>query len=188
MLLGAATIVAIAGCTTHGGGPAEAVRVSPSTVEDPTQGLTVPFTADGGALVVTEGEPPPDVTKEQALSRFQELRGSATQPTVIAVVSGQVSLRPGLGQDLVAYRRAWVVAYTETGITSCPLIDTMPTTPPNASNLRAVVIMGEQPLAGTAGGPPIAPVFGYDGAGTGICGPSMEPVVLTVDQLLHGQG
>jgi hypothetical protein len=187
IVLAAATILGITACTTTSGGPAQVSRVPPSTLVDPTQGLTVPLTADGGALVVTEGEPPSDVTKERALSRFHELRSPATQPTVIGVVSGLVSLRPGLGHDLVAYRPAWVIAYTETTVSSC-LVETMPTTPPDASNLRAVVIMGEQPLAGTTGGPTIAPIFGYDGAGTDICGPSTEPGVLTVDQLLHGQG
>jgi len=187
IVLVAALVIGLTSCrnTTSVG---NAQRVSPSTLLDPTQGVKVPFTADGGALVVAKGEPPADVTKERALSRFHELRDPATKPTVIAVVSGHVSLRPGLGQDLIADRPAWVVVYTESGVFNCPAIETMPTAPPDASNLRAVIMMGEQPLAGTTGGPTIAPIFGYDGAGTGICGPSTEPAVLTVDQLLQGQG
>lgn len=190
IVLAAATILGAAACTTTSGGPAQVQRVPPSTLVDPTQGLTVPFTADGDALVLTEGEPPSDVTKERALTRFNELR-THPSPTVVAVVAGLVTVKTGLGHDLVVNRPAWVVAYTEIDAAACPTMGpsetTSPSPPPTASHLRAVIMMGERPLPGTAGGPAIAPIFGYDGAGTGVCGPRTEPTILTEDELNHGE-
>jgi len=189
IVLTAATFIGITACTTTSGGPAQVSRVSPSTLVDPTQGVTVPFTADGGALVLTEAEPPSDVTKERALTRFNELRTHPT-PTVVAVVSGLVTLATGLGHDVVVNRPAWVVAYTEIDAVACPSMgpsETSPVPPATASHLRAMIMMGEQPLPGTAGGPAIAPIFGYDGAGTGVCSLRTEPTILTEDQLNHGE-
>jgi len=182
----AVAVIACTSCRTTTAPVANVQPIPPSTLLEPTQGVTVPFTADSGALVVIAGEPPPEVTKERALTRFHDLRASPT-PTVVAVVAGLVTVGAGLGHDVVVNQPAWVVAYTETDVAACPTVEGTPTVPSTASHLRAVIIMGDQPLAGTGAGPMIAPIFGYDGAGTGVCSPRTEPSVLTEDQLNHGK-
>jgi hypothetical protein len=187
-------VVALTGCTSSSsptGQPAateSTVPVPPSTVLDGTNAVTVPFTADDGALVVTAGPPPADVTQERAVARVQELRVTSTgdPPHIVGVVSGLVTLRPGLGPDSVVARSAWVVVYTQRLNAACPMRGTEPAIPSSASQLRAIIILGEQPLPTEDGSGTIAPVFGYNGAGTGLCIQSSQPGVASLDELIQG--
>ena len=155
---------------------------------DPTHGVAVPFTADGGAFVVTDGPPPADVSKARAVARFHQLRDATKQPTVIAAVSGLVTVRAGLSPDPIVGRPAWIIVYTQGGaIASCPAEMTTPVVPPDASHMQSVVIMGEHPLP-NGSGRPIDPILGYDGAGIGPCEPNAVPSILFEDQLNHGAG
>ena len=56
-----------------------------------------------------------------------------------------------------------------------------------ASNLRAVVILAEQPLPADDGAGTTSPIFGYDGAGIGLCGRSVTPRVVSFDRLVRGE-
>jgi hypothetical protein len=165
--------------------PDTAGTVPPSTILDGSTPVAVPFTADLGALLVTEGPPPSDVTREEAVARFEELRRS-DRPSIVSVVSGLVTLGPGLGVDPVSERPAWVIVYTATVAASCPaMIDPPPTPPPTASHLHAVIVFGDTT---TPGFEPtyVGPVLGYEGAGTGPCTQRTVPMVLTENQLAIG--
>jgi hypothetical protein len=188
----------IAGCSSSGpasgppintGPTPTAVAVPPSTVLDGTKPVTVPFTADAGALVVTAGPPPGDVTHDRAVTRVQELRRTARadDPSIVAVVSGLVTLRAGLSADSVINRPAWIVIYTQNLMAACPAIATEPQVPSWASNLRAVVILGEQPLPANDGTGTISPIFGYNGAGPGLCYRQVTPTVVALDGLIRGE-
>ena len=190
-----AVALTVAGCTSgtpNGSSGTTATTVTtapvpPSTLLDPTRGVTVPFTADGDAFVVTDSPPPADLSEDRAVARFYQLRDATKQPTVIAVVSGLVTVRAGLSPDPIVGRPAWIIVYTRGGaMPSCPAVIGM-TLPLDASHLQAVVIMGEHPLPDYSGHT-IGPIFGYDGAGTGPCEPSPVPTILTEDQLNHGEG
>ena len=69
--------------------------VPPSTVLDPTTGIQVPFTADDGALTVAVGDPPVNVTQQQAIDLLSSLvarvKGFPLDRSY-AVVSGSVAL------------------------------------------------------------------------------------------------
>jgi hypothetical protein len=193
VLAAAAVLLLVAGCSSSGstsGQPAQtAAAVPPSTALDGTKPVNVPFTADDGALVVTVGPPPADVAHDRARIRAQELRGTsrADDPNIVAVVSGLVTLRAGLSPDSVVNRPAWIVVYTQNLMAACPEMGAEAPVPTWASNLRAVVILGEQPLPADDGTGTISPIFGYDGAGTGLCGRKLTPTVVSLDGLIRGE-
>ncbi len=201
VLVAGAVAVLLAGCSSGGAsrsqpaGSATATTrapvatVPPSTVLDGTRPVTVPFTADDGALVVTTGAPPADVTRDRAVARVRELRRTARSddPNIVAVVSGLVTLGPGLSPDAVVDRPAWIVIYTQNLLAACPARGTEPTMPAWASNLRAVIVLGERPLPADDGSGTISPIFGYDGAGTGLCDRSVTPSVVSLDALVRGE-
>jgi hypothetical protein len=156
--------------TAAAGGP-------PSTALNGAQGLAVPFTADNGALVITAGPPPDDVTAQQAADRAARLRTSAGRAPIVTVLSGRVTLAAGLGPTAIVDQPAWIVGYIQEYVAACPgrpagAIE--PTVPPSASHLTAIIITGA-----TA-------VVGYFGAGTGICTLRSEPEVASEDDLVNG--
>ena len=128
------------------------------------------------------------MTREAALAQFDDLRTSnSSRPTIVSVVSGLVTLQPGLGVDPVTARSAWLIVYTAvSGAASCPIHEGDPAPPPTASYLNAVIIFGNKTLPGQ-GSSVAGPALGYEGAGTGICTPSTQPKVLTEDQLRTGE-
>jgi hypothetical protein len=182
----------VAACSSHASddtarATATTAAVVPSTLLDGTSTLSVPFTADEGSLVVTPGRAPDGLTQERALTRFHQLRGSTLEPTVVSVVSGEVTLRPGLTATPVVNQPAWVISYTIIVAAACPAMVGEPdTAPPTASHLHAFLMFGDEPVPSGASAS-VARVIGYEGAGTGICEPSTEPIALSEDQLNHGE-
>jgi hypothetical protein len=50
-----------------------------------------------------------------------------------------------------------------------------------------VIILGQPAVPGTGSAGSISPVFGYEGAGTGLCTQNTQPTVLSEDQLNRGE-
>jgi len=163
--------------------------VSPSTVLNPNPAVTVPFTADNGALTVTGGPGPDDVTQDQAVAITNNLLGDRTRPAeIISVVSGLVTLATGLTIDTVSGQPAWVVVYHREVLASCPAMSTTMTAPPTASNLEAMIVLGPPTPAGEDIRQTPSPVYDYLGAGLGTCGGAREtPRVLDLYDLYNGQ-
>ena len=191
----AAMILASASCSSTGSGRDAAetkslpeaptsVPVTPSTVLDPSQPLAVPFTADDGALVVTAGPPPSDVTQGQAVAMAEKLLPSGGRVADSnAAVSGLVTLAAGLTHDEVVDRPAWIVPYTQAIRFACPATATPQTAPPAASGLEAMIILRPVPPAGDQLRITPAPAFDYIGAGVIVCAPSTSPKVLDLYEM-----
>ena len=163
-----------------------AVSTPASTVLSPHPTVTVPFTADNGALVVTDGPPPDDVTQDQAVAITNELlRSQVSSPKVTSVVHGLVTLAPGLAADSVTARAAWIVVYDQDQLAACPA-SPQPTAPASASNLRALLVFASPPPVGNDQRIVPSPIYEYQGAGLGLCGPTSQPVVLDLNHLRPG--
>src|SRR3954471_7830751 len=91
-LLVVAAAAIVAACSSGSGDAGRTVSsgtIPPSTLLTPADGVTVPFTADDNALVVTVGAPPDTVTADDAVAALSELRTSqGTPPKVLAVLKG----------------------------------------------------------------------------------------------------
>ena len=174
------------GTTPHTAGGSDAGTSTSSTIEQPrplvgwTGGpLVPPLSADDNALVVLVGAPPPEVTQEQALALAHHVLGGASTFATIQPVSGTVTLslppaQVGPGVPEVVDRPSWVIAYRRTLMANCPMMTGPPSTPPNASNLDAVIITG----------PGLdRQVVVYHGTGTGPCTPSDHPIVSSTTRL-----
>ena len=188
-LVVAVALLAIVGCSSGSGrhdsaSPASTappvttvVGGSPSTVLTGAKGLRVPFTADDGALVVTTGGAPDDVTEQQAADRAIQLRTSAGKAPIVTVVAGRVTIAAGLGPMPIVDQPAWIVAYTQLYVAACPNRlsgGVEPTVPSSASHLTAIIITGSTTLVG------------YFGTGTGICTLRTEPEVVSESDLVDG--
>ncbi len=164
-----------------------ASQIAPSTVLNPSPGITVPFTADDGAFVVTAGAAPDTVTQDQAVAVAKDLLGSLpTAPQIRTVVAGRVTFAPGLTSDSVVERSAWIVVYTQESIGACVGLSTTPVAPASASNLQAIVVLGQPTPIGEDIRVSPAPVYDYLGAGLVVCYPSTQPRVLDLYQLYNG--
>jgi hypothetical protein len=188
-----AVAFAVAGCssgtsTSPNATTAPTAPVSPSTVLDPSPGVTVPFTADNGALTVTAGPAPDNVTQDQAVSITNNLLG-AHSPTaqILSAVSGLVTFGPGLTADTVSGQPAWVIVYRRDGVVACPAMPTTATAPTTASNLQAMIVLGPPTPAGEDIRQTPPPVYDYRGAGIGLCGPAEAPRVLALFDIYNGQ-
>jgi hypothetical protein len=140
--------------------------------------LHVPFSADRDALVVTPGQPPPGVTRQQAIALMREallgppMTGPTSQPVIspkltnYQALAGSVSLKPGLGSASgLTGAKAWVLPYKLDAILACPSETTADTVPTDASMVYAVVVSGSD----------LDHVTIYLGAGTTGCIQSTAP-------------
>jgi hypothetical protein len=138
--------------------------------------LGAPLEADDNALVVGAGDPPPDVTQDQALALAEQAvgpqmwSGATTQAFPgIAALSPQV-VQSSVGVHQVTNAAAWIVAYRSSVRPACPY---MTPPPPTASDLDAVIITG----------PNIDQAVVYHGTGGGICRNAPTPVVVSATRL-----
>ena len=148
-------------------------EVPPSTVLDPTKGIKVPFTADDGALTVAVGDPPVSVSQEQAIALLSSLvpriKGFPLD-LAYAVVSGRVTLAPGLGVPPMTDEAAWVISHTESTGASCGARALgAPEAPTTSSKLSVAIITG----------PTLSDVVMYEGAGTWLCAPRLSPEAIS---------
>lgn len=154
------------------------------TVLSPTASIRPPFTADGGALRVSAGDPPPHVSQQQAISLLRLLVprtiGNETPDPIYAVVAGGVDLADGLGVGALHSVPAWTIRHEEIFPAACPAqAPGSPTPPPTASNMSAAVVTG----------PDLAHVVMYEGAGTYLCYPRLRPeAILGTDFHLQVEG
>lgn len=143
-----------------------------------TKGLRVAFTAGDGALVMTTGPAPDDVTEQQAADRAIQLRTSAGREPIVTVLSGRVTIAAGLGPMPIVDQPAWIVAYTQLYVAACPdprlTGGVEPTVPLSASHLNAIIITG----ATTA--------VAYVEAGAGDGTLRSEPEVVAEADLVNG--
>jgi hypothetical protein len=154
----------------------------PSTVLNGPGNLTVPFTADDGALTVTAGPPPDGITPTQVQAILEMLgspppSGGFNYPVLPAawpgsVVSGRVSLKAGLGVPAIDARPAWIVPITYAGLI-CPYNPDEANHPPWASHLAMIIIEG-------TGNDQI---IEYTGIGGGGCGSGDQVTAHTWTQL-----
>jgi hypothetical protein len=143
-------------------------------VLDGTAPVTPPFTADRGALVVTDGPAPDGVTEAQAVAAFHGVvQDYPGHPTTWQVFPGRVTLQPGLGAPPLDGVAAWVIVYQQYVVASCPMQtgDDETTAPPWGSHLTALLVTG--PSISDGG------VTRYEGAGFRLCSVLTEPQALS---------
>ncbi len=149
--------------------------VPPSTViGGDTAALQVPFTADDGALTVTVGPYPSEVTAAEAVAIASSLDGTMLGlPPVVdgAPLPGVVDLHAGFGAPAILHRSAWIVPFHFKLLYACPA--QIAPLPASASKLRVVIVEGPRPDQ----------IVIYQGAGGGACGGLPKPVTRTSAQL-----
>ncbi len=125
--------------------------------------LTVPFTADQGALVAVAGPAPVGVSAAEARRTVDSLVAQQLSLFHVAQtpLAAQISLRAGIGVPPI-HAAAWIVplALNSKVVINCPVIPApVPALPATASDLHVALVIGPSPDQ----------VFVYEGAGIGIC-------------------
>jgi hypothetical protein len=139
--------------------------------------LRAPINADDGALVITNGSPPPTLTRSQALALARQVLADQNWARITTqTFSGRASLSgakaqlgPGVAQ--LTDQPAWIVAYQSQIAYGCPAMDGTPAVPATASHLDAVIITGVT----------ISQVTIYHGTGTGPCIPRVYPIAVSAN-------
>ena len=200
MALGLAALVVLAAACTHSDGkplllpttttrPVPPSTVTPSTLTPGTGSatgagtthLTVPFTADQDALVVTAGAAPSGIDLARAEALAAALPGGLYgSPPVVAgpAVHGRVSIGAGLGVPASHAQPGWVIPVTTHAIFGCPLMMNPPSIPAWASRLVAIIVEGPRPDQ----------LILYQGVGSGPCQPLTQVRVSTAAELSETQG
>ncbi len=184
VLMVALVLVAAAGCTSSrpASNASDTAETSVPPTSQPPQPivgwaagpLAPPLEADDNALIVLAGDPPSDVSQDQALAVAQHVVGDAVGGLSMArTFAGVATLSPqlvqiGPGVPDITNAAAWVIAYRNRAPVACPSM-TSTSIPSTASDLDAVIITGPGPDQVTV----------YHGTGTGPCIPSTSPVALS---------
>jgi len=142
--------------------------------------VTVPFSADDGALVVASGPGPVGVSSGDAerVLRSVLLDPVRSDLNIIPheLLIGRVSLASGLGAPAMDGVPGWVRLYRGVAIASCAALSKpVPVVPDWASALHAIVVTSTDPTT----------IVAYYGAGTGVCELRAKPEAAVAPDFLE---